>query len=191
MPRPITHADFEAVFKVYADKAVKHFNMTGEHPPQLFAVKLGKQPGELERTQSLHKVAAHAFSSGGSKDAFAGVLRELTTPGSDLRKAAAAMGAVIPDIVVQINEAWVAHETRPKGVRTSDFLKQQRTPPSERPDRGEVILIVLHTTGFSTMGMCAISDTPTRHAAISVTPEETAVMTGRMSMTQDDAETSK
>jgi hypothetical protein len=194
MPRQITRADFEAVYKQYADKAIKRFNLTGNHPPQLFTVKLGKEPGQIERSGSLNRLAPQFFNGTMHKDVLRLLLQQLTTPGSEIRKVAGALGVVVPDIVVQINEIWLAKNAYPEGMSPEEARKQARKQadegprPSERPDREEGIAVWLHTQGYTTAGLCPILDKPRRHAELAALPPEETLFEGRFSMqTQDEA----
>jgi hypothetical protein len=184
MPREITRADYEAVFKVYADKAVKRFNMTRNHPPQLFTVKLGPGTGEIAASGSLNKLAPMFHNGTMHKDQLRFLLQELTTPGSQVRRAAGALGVVVPDIVVQINEMWFV---------TRDAKSKQEAKalgdltPSEQPDRRECVGIALHSHLFSTMGVNEIFDKPKRHAVLGeLLPDDGGTFVGRLSMTIDD-----
>jgi hypothetical protein len=187
MPREIVRADFDALFKLYADKAIKRFNLTGKHPPQLYSVKLGKEPGSIAQTGALNRIAPMFFGDGDfNKDHFRVLLQELTTPGSTIRKAAGAFGFVVPDIVVQINEVWYATETKPAGMTPGEAAKLEYVPPSERPDRQEAVAVFLHAYHFTTMGSCPIVDKPKRHAVMGELFGEDGKFVGRLSMTLDD-----
>jgi hypothetical protein len=189
MPREIVRADFEALFRLYGDKAVKRFNLTGNHPPQLYSVKLGKEPGSIEKTMSLNKVAPMFHNGASNKNMLREMLKQLTTPGSEIRKMAGAMGVIAPDIVVQINEAWFAQDIRPEGMSVDEFKAfkaREHVPPSERPDREEKIAVFLHAYNYTTMGDCPIVDKPKRHAVMGELLPEGGKFTGRLSMTMDD-----
>jgi hypothetical protein len=190
MPRPIVREDFEAIFKLYADKARKRFNMTGKHPPQLYSVKLGKEPGQIAETGALNRLAPKFFDGTFEKDAFRHLLQQLTTPGSLIRRAAGATGAVAPDIVVQINEIWAASVKTPKGMSKEEAMKHAESgpSPSERPDRTEKIMIALHAYQYTTMGFCDIVDKPKRHAEPGVLSPQDIKFGGRFSMTFEDGE---
>lgn len=189
MSRDIIRADLEALFKLYGDKAVKRFNMTGRHPPQLYGVKLGKEPGQIEKSFSLNKLAPMFFDGTMQKENFRHLLQQLTTPGSFLRKLAVEMDVPLADIVVQINEAWFASE--PAEGRTpqqalEDSKRDGYVPPSQRPDREERLMIALHMRGYTTMGLCPIVDKPRRHAERGELEPEDITFGGRFSMTPDD-----
>lgn len=189
MPREIVRADFEALFRLYGDKAVKRFNMTGNHPPQLYSVKLGKEPGQIAKTMNLNKIAPIFHNGVSNKNVLRGLLQQLTTPGSEIRKMAGAMGVIAPDIVVQINEAWFAQDMRPEGMSDDEFKAfkaRDHVPPSERPDREERIAVFLHAYQHTSMGLCPIVDKPKRHAEMGELQPEDGKMTGRLSMTTDD-----
>lgn len=188
MPREIIRKDFEALFKMYGDKAVKRFNMSGKHPPQLYGVKLGKEPGSIAETFALNKLAPMFFDTAGpfNKDQFRVLLQDLTTPGSEVRKLAGAFGFAAPDVVVQINEMWFATERKTEGMTVEEAAKLEHVPPSERPDRKECIGVGLHAYQYSTMGLCEIHDKPRRHAVIGELFPEDGKMIGRLSMTLED-----
>lgn len=189
MPREIVRADFEALFRLYGDKAVKRFNLTGNHPPQLYSVKLGKEPGQIAKTMSLNKIAPMFHDGTSNKNALRTMLTQLTTPGSEIRKMAGAMGAIAPDIVVQINEAWFAQDIRPEGMSVDEFKAfkdRDHVPPSERPDREERIAVFLHAYQHTSMGLCPIVDKPKRHAVMGELLPEDGKLSGRLSMTLDD-----
>lgn len=187
MARDIVRADFEAIFKQYADKAVKRFNLTGNHPPQLYSVKLGEEPGQIKASYALNKVAPMFFKDIASKNAMRDFLIQMTTPGSLMRKAAQDIGAVVPDIVVQINEIW--HKSLDKtGMSGEEFKRQSEIPASEHPDRQEAIMVNLHARQFSVMGICMIHDKPKRHAVMGELMGQEYKMVGRLSMTPDDGD---
>lgn len=188
MSRAIERADFEALFKLYADKAVKRFNMTGKHPPQLFSVKLGRELGTIEETYSLNKVAPMFFDGTFKGSGMRDLLQQLTTPGSYIRKMAGSMGVIVPDIVVQINEIWYVEPKITAGENEAEFRKREEAgpPPSERPDRKEAVCIFLHAYQYSTMGRCPIKDKPRRHAVMGPLETDEGKLIGRLSMTIDD-----
>jgi hypothetical protein len=188
MPREIVRADFEALFRQYADKAVKRFNMMGKHPPQIYGVKLGKEPGQVEKSFSLNMIAPMFFDGSIPKDNIRVLLQDLTTPGSEIRKLGVAMGVPTADVVVQINEAWFTARVAPPGITREEFdrLHADDPPPSRSPDRMERIAIFLHAYQYTTMGLCPIVAKPKRHAEMGALEPEDGKFIGRMSMTIDD-----
>lgn len=188
MSRAIERADFEALFKLYADKAVKRFNMTGNHPPQLYGVKLGPELGKIAQTYNLNTVAPMFFDGTFPKVQIRDLLAQLTTPGSLIRKLAVQFDVILPDIVVQINEVWQSNRTKPEGLSEAEFKKLEHLPPSEDPKREEAIAVFMHAYQFSTMGSCPIRSKPRRHAVMGEMFPEDGKMTGRLSLTIDDEE---
>jgi hypothetical protein len=186
MSRDIIRADFEALFKLYGDKAVKRFNMSGKHPPQLYGVKLGKEPGTIDKTFSLSKVAELFFDGTLHKDGMRHLLQQLTTPGSLVRKMAVEFDVPLPDVVVQINETWFTQVERPEGISDEEFRKLDHTPPSQHPDRIEKIVVFLHACRYTTIGACPIFDKPRRHAEMGELEPEDTTFGGLFSMTLDD-----
>ncbi|NUX58719.1 hypothetical protein [Paraburkholderia youngii] len=190
MSRAIVRADFEAIYKLYANKAVKRFNLTRNHPPQLYGVKLGAEPGKIEKSFSLNKVAAMFFDGTIRKENYRDLLQELTIPGSHIRKTAVAFGVTPPDIVIQINEVWMASERKPAGTTLEGALaeseREEYIPPSRRPDREEKIMVALHAYRYTTMGFCKILDKPKRHAELGPLAPEEITFGGQFSMTLDD-----
>lgn len=190
MSRAIERADFEAIYKLYADKAVKRFNMTGNHPAQLYGVKLGKELGKIEGTYSLNQIAPMFFDGTFAKANMRDLLTQLTTPGSYIRRLAGSLGVLAPDIVVQINEIWYVNETKPAGMTDEEFRThaEDGPTPSERPDRKEAIAVFLHAYQYTTMGRCLIQDKPRRHAAMGPLESDDGKVVGRLSMTLDDGQ---
>ena len=186
MSRSIERADFEAIYKLYADKAVKRFNLTGNHPPQLYGVKLGKELGKIEGTYSLNKVAPLFFDGTFPKAQIRDLLAQLTTPGSPIRKMAVQFDVILPDIVVQINEVWQSNKKKPEGMSDAEFKKLEHQLPSEDPNREEAIAVFMHAYQYSTMGSCPIRSKPRRHAVMGEMFPEDGKMTGRLSLTIDD-----
>lgn len=82
-----------------------------------------------------------------------------------------------PVVFVQINEAWMAPATE------EEMNDPNRTPPSERADRREAILIALHTHARTYPWGYEIVAEPTRHAVMPPMLEPGPwIVGGRMTM---------
>lgn len=147
----ITH-----LYEFFAKTAVKLFNesVLKECAPQLFLLELELgRSGIIKRMVPVHPdMAAMFFQSDPAKDLLSLFLRRMLGPetlaASEEMQSALGLGHV--DAVVQISEAWLAHGAHDK------------RPPSERPDRQEVVLVCVHTREGSFMGMNPIQDHPER-----------------------------
>jgi hypothetical protein len=184
MGRVITQADFEVVFKEFASNAVKAFNEEGEALPMLFCITLGDEPGSIEQFNPVHPASVIEFYRNGEKgkDMLGEVIHLLTTPGSPVRIGLHEAGAAMPDIVVQISEAWMADQAMPE--KDLDALYDKHESIEHFPGRKEIIFIALHTTGHTTMGLCPILDNP-RHAEVGKLMLDRQWI-GRMCMTKQE-----
>lgn len=113
-----------------------------EVAPQLFILK-ATVDGKIEKMYRMpDRLAGRFFRDDASKNTFAGFLREMFTPGSPGRKVFQDAHKYTPNVVVQVNEAWV--------LRRDKFNPGDPLPrPSESPDREEVLLISIHTRDYS------------------------------------------
>ncbi|MGF6641792.1 hypothetical protein [Paraburkholderia sp. MM6662-R1] len=186
MGRAIERADFEAVWERTASTAVEDFNRNGEVSPKLFMLTLGDEPGEVRSFGVLDPALIHAFfkrETDHGKDAMAALLRLLLTPDSPMRKAMRKHGASPPDVLVQVNEAWVNNrQGKTKEQVEAEYEKYGSV--EAMPDRTECVWIGLHTHGYSTMGICPILDNPRRAEIGKLAPPD-GTFTGRFSMTSE------
>jgi hypothetical protein len=184
MGRAITRADFEAVFASFAPDAVDIFNADGKVNPMLFCVTLGAQSGEISAMGAFDPDFVAGFyndRTGRGKDVLRVFIQGLTTPGSPMRAAMQEDQHLLPDIVVQISEAWMGTATSAEHWAA---LKAKYGSVEHVPGRTEGILIALHSSGYSTLGSCPILGNP-RRAELGTLTTEDGVFTGRLSMTID------
>jgi hypothetical protein len=182
MGRAITRADFESVFKQFSEMAVKAFNEDGEAQPMLFCITLDDEPGSIKEFNPVHPGSVVQFYQNGDdgKDMLSEVIKLLTTPGSPIRIGLQEAGAAMPDIVVQIAEAWIA--AAPKPIKDVEALYDKHKSIEHFPGRKEVILVALHTTGYSAIGTCPILENPRRAEPGALAPIDIRTI-GRLSMT--------
>jgi hypothetical protein len=170
----ISAALYQQIYDSFARSAVEQFNQDGELPVAFFGLQLDCE------AKVVHMVP---IPTPPSQDLVKPFLHLLLDNDSPLRETLAAQGAPLVDVIVQINEVWLANELRPAG-ETIDLTKV--TPASERPDREEGIGILIHSATETIFGSCPILATPTRHAEYAPLIMDAHIV-GRMSMNEDAA----
>jgi len=173
------------VYEHFARAAVAEFNTRGLVPPHFFAVVLDPADGSVRNLIDIpDEFSARFYRDAAAKDTVRGFVRFLLSEKSPFRTILAAADFPVPDLVVQISEAWMAEEIRPLG-ETID-LNAPMTPPSERPDRREGILTCVHSLNHTVAGYCPIHAAPRRaeYQALQGLKE----LTGRMSMNPPPSE---
>jgi hypothetical protein len=186
MGRAIERVDFEAVWQAMAPQAVADFNENGEVSPKLFMLTLGGEPGEIRQFAVMDPALIHRFfhkKEARGKDAMSILMRLLLTPGSPMRGAMLDQGMPLPDILVQISEAWTQN-VKGKTKEEAEAEYNRYGSVEAMPDRTECVLVALHAHGYSTMGMCPIRDNP-RHAELGKLAPPEGTIVGRFSMTSD------
>jgi hypothetical protein len=186
MGRAIERADLEAVWQKIAPQAVEDFNKNGEVSPKLFMLTLGSEVGEVRGFGAVDPGLIHQFfhqEQAHGKDAMAILMRLLLTPGSPIREAMLEQGVPLPDVLVQISEAW-SQNVMGKTKEEAEAQYNKYGSIEAMPDRTECVAVFLHIHGYSTMGMCPIKDNP-RHAELGQLAPVDGTFTGRFSMTSE------
>jgi hypothetical protein len=143
-------ADITAAYDFFAGKAVEIFNEKKKVQPQLVAVCLGDEPGTLgDMTFIESSLVNDLQETGESKDRLMLFIRLLLSKmGADLAGMTGTSGA--PKLVVHLTEAWHLASKSPDVYEGIDSLE-------DHPDRGEMIMVTVHTAERSFPGMCPIS----------------------------------
>lgn len=159
MPRPPTEDDFRLIYDSLAQKAVENFNAHGELVPVILEVVLN-EPGKLPQVTPVNPAFVFEMFNEGAAgmERLGQLVRLALTRGSPMREAMVSAGVTPPDLLVQINEAWVRSVT---GKSPHD-VPRDGIPPSEHPDRKEAILVLIHTPEETVMGSCPILENPRR-----------------------------
>lgn len=155
--RVLDARDIEYVYEFFAAQAVGLFNENHDIAPQLFLVYLEDLPEPLIAALGAIDpgTVAKLHQSSDSKEVLGALIRELLVrgmPPSATPRLPEGMPAV-PDLVVHISEAWMA---------TGGDID---TPPSQRADRREAVMVTVHMPDRSFLGLCPI-DTKTRHCEL-------------------------
>jgi hypothetical protein len=154
-------ADVAAVYDIFAKRSVEAFNEEGAVPAQIYGVILqdegapGNVLGLLELSDDMVK---EVFDSSANSPDISSVTQLLLQEGSQLRTLLVEDGTPLPCMVVQVSEGWAALGEADPLTNRSDI------PPSQRVDRRECLLIILHTASSTHVGVCPIQGEPTRSA---------------------------
>jgi len=147
----------KAVHNHFANVAFDICASSDEVPPALLAVK-ADETGEVSQMAPIEAGTLHTyFRNEAGKERFAQLLKGLLTEESEQHRRFVAFAGFSPDLLVQVNEAWMtpAHQGAAPG-------KSGRASKSSQ--RKEVIAISLHTR-HGTVAVChEIAAKPTRHA---------------------------
>ncbi len=108
------------------------------------------------------------FGEPSGRDTLANFLRQAFQEGSQLRAMLTRDLGFEPNVIVQVNEAWVAS---PKDAAEAKELEQGNLRVSERDDKKEALLIVLHLQDYSIPCFHLISPGPPRSCALSPFPD--------------------
>lgn len=148
-----------------------------EIAPQLFVVRANSQGRIVKMLVLPPDVIGRFMSSDRSKDVFSEFLADLLTPGTPLREEILERMGTEPNLLVQVNEAWVS-------TLNSEEAPQGTVRPSKDPNRKEAIVVTLHTPLMSIPVMHPIVDQPKRHATAGPfpAPEELQRTGGRFAM---------
>ena len=121
--------------------------------PSLVALQLDSCGEVVDVFPIPREIVEFYFSSEAGKEMFSVFLREVFMPKSNFRQHLQSNENVmaIPDVLVQVNEAW--------GVKASEI---GGVAPSEHPNRIECLMITLHTEYGSVLTAHPISGTPER-----------------------------
>lgn len=175
--REAERADFTFFYEQFAKLAIEHYNENKNHPPMMFLVELGDVPGNPPRNVSIVNpwLIEKLHDSAESKVLLWELVRSYLRRDEPLHEALVRHIGFTPDIVVHISEAWM--------VRRDGF--ELDCIPEEQPDREEVLMINMHASNETVLGMCPIRcEGETKHAVFK--PLRTAGVTfGAMSMTGD------
>lgn len=168
------------VYEYFAKKAVELFNTEGSVTPQFFMVGLGTSPAApiLSLSAVDPRMVQSLLSSSKDKDMVKPLLRMLLNDDSPLRTMMKKKNLALPDVVVQINEAWMATPERSPGWEEFEGSLENL------PGRQEAIVVAVHGPLQSAMGICPIDDTPVRRARYQEL-ESRVLMAGRMSMNEE------
>jgi hypothetical protein len=126
-----------AAYEFFAQKAVELFNDKKQLSPQLVAITLSDKPGWFGDMIFVDpKIINDLQKTGRSKDMLMMMIRLLlkTTGG----------------LVVHVTEAWHVASNSPDVLNGTTEVK-------DLPDRGEVIMVTVHTAERSFPGLCPIS----------------------------------
>lgn len=180
-PAHYPHEVLAPVYRHFAHIAVDIFNREGEVSPQFFMVTLDtSKPSNIKSMNAVDPAMVQALMTNGrTKDLVKPLLKMLLDGESPFRKMLKNRKVDLPDLVIQVNEAWMAtSDVVPGGTEYSGSLK-------DLPGRKETIIVVVHTRYQSLMGMCPIEDTPKRHAVFRDVEKDGMTMMGRMSMNEE------
>ena len=169
------------VYEYFAKKAVELFNTEGSVTPQFFMVGLGTSAAApiISLSAVDPRMVQSLLSSSKGKDMVKPLLRMLLNDDSPFRTMMKKKNLALPDVVVQINEAWMTTPERSPG------WKEFEGSLENLPGRQEAIVVAVHGPLQSAMGICPIDDTPVRRARYQEMESGAVLMTGRMSMNEE------
>lgn len=148
-----------------------------EIAPQLFVVRANSQGRVVKLLALPPGLMGRFMDSDRGKDAFSEFLADLLTEGTALREEILGQMGNEPNLLVQINEAWMS-------TLGKDQSPEGSIRPSRDPNRQEIIVITLHTPERSIPVMHRIVDKPKRHAERGEfpSPEDLTHTGGRFAM---------
>ena len=164
----------KSIYDSFAKKAVEIFILEGYAESQLFVI-FDSNTADRAFFAFPPAFASEILNTESGRDRFKPLLQRILSD-QGFHKHLIKQGFQKPQMVVQISEAWVSKNLK---SRDGNGFK-----PSEDPNRGEAILIALHTSDRSLIGLCPIVDEPTRHAEYGEL-ELDARNFGRMSLTTE------
>jgi len=164
----------KSIYETFARKAVEIFNQDGHAESQLFVI-FASVSKNREFFAFPPAFASEMLNTESGRENFKPFLHRILSD-ENFHEHMTKQGFQKPAMVVQISEAWVSKNLKSRDV--NGFK------PSEDPNRGEAILIALHTSDRSLIGLCPIVDEPTRHAEYGEL-ELDARNFGRMSLTTE------
>lgn len=187
--RPIETADITAIYQKFATAAVDTYNEHHKCPPILAAIEMRDAPGEVKQVIFMHPNIVNMFhESPESKDALMSLVRLLLS-----RRGAAGWEHLlelekpfVPDAVVHVTEAWVLRKaaTSPKLATSGGEHLDGYDSVSEHPDKGEVLMVTVHTGHGTYGGFCPIDDAVPKHATFEPLMDPRSQITGRMSLNE-------
>lgn len=142
----------------YSKIAISIFNDGNEVTPQCILIGLDDDVNVINAEPTPPELMRFFFGSEHGKNVFAIYLRDLLDDNHEVHQGAKTAFGFAPKAIVQINEAW---------MRMADKDGLDGPPPSQHPDRKEVILVSIHTREGTTINMHKIMDQPKRHAVFS------------------------
>lgn len=186
--RPIESADITAVYQKFATTAVDTYNEFHGCPPVLAAVQMRDAPGEVERVIFMPSNVVRMFhETPESKDALMALVRLLLS-----RREAAGWEHLlelevpfVPDAVVHVTEAWILRKPAPPKLATSDGEHLDGYDSvREHPDKGEALMVTVHTGHGTYAGICPIDDAVPKHATFEPLIDPRGQLTGRLSLNE-------
>jgi hypothetical protein len=160
----------------FAKTAARLFDSSGSVSPQLFVLFF--KNGSFQVTALPPEMVISFFNDEEGKDQFAIMLRAMFSPNHPMRESFMEATGNYPEILVQINEAWMAEGPN---------LNPDESP-SESANRKEVLFVALHTEVGTIPVFHPVVDKPTRHCELSAFPEQTSQMAYGGRFVMQDAE---
>lgn len=167
--KPVPWSTLRALHDHFATIALHLFDQEGEVHPQVFVVEISNEQSPLKVLALPPELLRPMFSEEAAKDALASFMREALKESSALHKGIAHQFGCRPDVIVQINEAWLSRLK--EGAEHEKFITGQKTP-SEDPLREEVVVVTLHTAMGSVPCLHSVVNEPTRHCRRSEFPDK-------------------
>lgn len=170
-------SSLKAIHDQFAAVAFDLCVKTSEVPPTLIALK-SDASGNVTRLVPIAAGDLHTYyGNDAGKDRIARLLKGLLTENTDEHRRFIACTGFSPDLLVQVNEAWLTPFQQNKDPGNSCL-------PTKGIHRKEVIAIILHTRQGTVAAFHEIVSKPTRHAVPSEfpKPEDAPKVTGRFSM---------
>lgn len=151
-PTPLDWHALEAVHDHFIGRAME-LCAQDEHPPVLIAVRARANGQVLGSMPFPAEVIARLFEDEAGKAQMARLLLDLVAD-TPMSRATWFLMGFVPDVLVQIHEAWWV--MRPSAPAVRQDL-------SQAPDRRECLVISLHTRAGTVPVMHEIVAEPTRH----------------------------
>jgi hypothetical protein len=164
--------------------AVKIINEGEELEPQLFIVEVKNKDDNQSDIEGIIAIDPRLVMmmqrDGMTKDALMAMIRKLLNPQSSLHQQIKSMVDLRPDFVVHITEAWIASY-----LPDNDPLSE--LAPSERHDRTESLMMLIHTPDHTYNGISRIvTKDGKRHVELEPLDMNATNCGGRFNMEEPD-----
>ena len=172
--RDLEMADITAIYDLHARIGVARINDTGnELMPQLIAVQMGDEPGEIGGLMMIDPALINAMQrTGQTKEMLMNLVRLLLSSGD--------MSA---DAVVHMSETWVVSGSK---ARDKQGLLDGHEEVRDHPDRTEAVMVNVHTAHRSYLGLCPIETDGGERRAVFKPLNSAGIVMGSFSMAPED-----
>ncbi len=170
MTREIEPADVTTLYERLANLSVEAFNEHKVFPPQLITIELGDETAEIKRMVFVDSYLVDQFhATAERKDLMMTFIRVLLSAGRAPFPAGTSLPELpegfLPHAVVHISECWAVEKPVSTAEPQSSDPLDGHGSVKRHPERGEVLMINVHTSERSYGGICPITGTGSERRA--------------------------